>query len=125
VFDAWLDPSLVGRWMFAFRGDEIVHVHVDPRVGGAFSFKVRRDGAEIDHVGVYRVIDRPRRLAFSWGIAGQAGSSEVTVDVTPTAGGCDVTVRHVMGAEWADFVARSAEAWTKMMGALDEELGAH
>lgn len=122
VFDAWLDPALVGRWMFA--SDEILHVRVDARVGGAFSFLVRRDGAEIDHVGTYREIDRPRRLAFTWGIAGEEGSDGVTVDVVPTDDGCEVTVRHRMHPDWADFAPRAADAWARMLAALAATLDA-
>ena len=122
VFDAWLDPALVARWMFAPTGDEVLHVHVDPRAGGAFSFLVRRDGKEIDHVGVYREIDRPRRLVFTWGVAGEVGSDGVTVDVVPTPDGCEVTVRHRMHPDWADFAPKAADAWTRMLDALARAL---
>jgi uncharacterized protein YndB with AHSA1/START domain len=63
AFDAWLDPALIGRWMFgkALRDEEILRIETDPRLGGAFSFLVRRQGHDIDHVGRYLVIDRPRR----------------------------------------------------------------
>src|SRR6185295_17212258 len=63
VFDAWLDAAWLSRWMIgpAVREEEIVHIELDPRVGGTFSFMVRRDGEEIDHVGEYLELDRPRR----------------------------------------------------------------
>jgi hypothetical protein len=46
VFDAWLSPDLIGRWMFGpnVRDEEVVRILVDARVGGAFSFIVRRGG---------------------------------------------------------------------------------
>jgi len=48
VFDAWLDPEMIGRFMFgpALREETVIHLKLDPRVGGAFSFKVapRRSG---------------------------------------------------------------------------------
>jgi uncharacterized protein YndB with AHSA1/START domain len=118
VFDAWLDPALVGRWMFAAGGDEVLHVRIDPRVGGAFSFKIRRAGREIDHVGEYRVIDRPRLLAFSWGIAGEEGSDGVTVEIVPLAKGCEVTVEHRMHPDWIEFAPKASESWSKMLGSL-------
>lgn len=67
VFDAWLDPEMIGRFMFgpALREETIIHLNLDARVGGAFSFKVRRGDQDIDHVGHYREIDRPRRLVFT------------------------------------------------------------
>src|SRR2546422_4474208 len=50
VFDAWLDPKLIDGWMFgpSQRDEEVRRVTVDPRVGGSFSFLVRREGHEID-----------------------------------------------------------------------------
>src|SRR5207244_4104921 len=61
VFDAWLDPTLIDGWMFgpSQRDEEVVRISVDPRVGGSFSFLVRRQGEEIDHVGEYIELDRP------------------------------------------------------------------
>jgi uncharacterized protein YndB with AHSA1/START domain len=44
VFDAWLDPEMIGRWMFgpALRDEEVLRIAVDARIGGSFSFVVRR-----------------------------------------------------------------------------------
>src|SRR5689334_16478803 len=73
VFDAWLDSKTIGTWMFGHvPGEEMVRISVDPRVGGGFSFVVRRQGRELDHVGKYLEIDRPRRLVFTWGILGES-----------------------------------------------------
>jgi len=67
VFDAWLDPAMIPRFIVGpdVRDEELVHVQVDARVGGRFSFLVRRGGQAIDHVGTYREIERPRRLVFT------------------------------------------------------------
>ena len=74
VFDAWLAPAMIGRFMFgpALRDEEVLRIELDARVGGSFSFLVRRLGTEIDHVGHYLEIDPPRRLAFTWGVAGES-----------------------------------------------------
>ncbi len=81
VFDAWLDPELIGKWMFgpALREEEVLRIVADARVGGSFSFLVRRQGQEIDHVGKYREIDRPRRLVFTWGIAGESEDESLVI----------------------------------------------
>lgn len=120
VFAAWLSPELIGRWMFgpALRDEEVVRIALDARVGGTFSFVVRRQGQEIDHVGEYLEIDRPRRLAFTWGVMPSPDRSRVIVDFTPTATGSEVTLTHELSPEWADFVSRSQEAWGKMLDAL-------
>lgn len=85
VFDAWLDPDRLGRWMIgaAVRDEEVVRIELDARVNGRYSFVVRRNGVEIDHVGTYLEMDRPRRLVFTWGINGESEDdiSRVTVDI--------------------------------------------
>jgi uncharacterized protein YndB with AHSA1/START domain len=122
VFDAWLDPDLVRRW-FAPGMGEMVRVHVEPRVGGTFSFVQRRGGDDVDHVGEYLELDRPRRLAFTWGVRPDTPSSRVVIDVAPVASGSEVALTHEMSAEWAEFTARAEEAWGRMLDAMATALG--
>jgi uncharacterized protein YndB with AHSA1/START domain len=65
LFDAWLDPRIAGRWLFATASRPMTLVRIDARVGGAFRFADRNDGEHIEHAGVYIEINRPRRLAFT------------------------------------------------------------
>lgn len=123
VFDAWLNPKMIGQWMFGPRlqEEEILHITVDPKVGGAFSFLVRRQGTEIDHVGKYREIDRPSRLVFTWGVAGESeGESLVIIVIVPTQEGCELTLTHEMDPKWAEYADRTREGWTKMLKALSD-----
>jgi len=124
VFDAWLDPAMIGKWMFgpALREEEVVRISLDPRVGGSFSFVVRRQGQEIDHVGEYLEIDRPRRLAFTWGVADEEGSSRVIIDIVPLENGCELTLTHQLHPDWADYADRTEAAWTKMLDVLASTL---
>jgi uncharacterized protein YndB with AHSA1/START domain len=127
VFDAWMDPDLIGQWMFgpALREEEVVRLTVDARVGGAFSFVVRRQGQEIDHIGEYLEIDRPHRLVFTWGARGHSDDeSRVIVTITPLTEGCELTLVHEMSPQWADFVDRSRAGWAKMVGVLADQLTA-
>ena len=120
VFDAWLTRTMIEQWMFgpAVRDEEIVRLSIDPRVGGAFSFVVERQGEEIDHLGKYLEIDRPRRLAFTWAVAGEKTGSRVIIDITAQGAACELTLAHEMHPDWANFVARAEEAWRKMLEAL-------
>jgi len=122
VFDAWLDVTLLGRWMFgpAVRDEKIVRLGLEPKVGGKFSFVVDRQGTEVEHVGEYLEIDRPRLLVFTWAIRENLpDTSRVIVEITPLDKGCDVKVTHVMNPEWAAHAEQAAGAWTTMLGALD------
>jgi uncharacterized protein YndB with AHSA1/START domain len=122
VYDAILDTSMIARFMFGplLREEEILHIRNEPRVGGAFSYKVRRGESDIDHIGKFLELDPPKRIVFTWSIAGEGDDdpSVVTIDITPTPGGCSLRLIHEMAEEWADFVDRSRGAWEKMLGVL-------
>ena len=124
VFDAWLDQRMLSRWMFGpgVRDEEIVHLELEPCVGGSFSFLVLRQGQEIDHVGEYLEIERPHRLAFTWGIRGM-GSSRVQIEIVPQAGACTLTLTHELDPQWAAHASRTQAGWTHMLDALTRRLG--
>ncbi len=124
AFDAWLDPEILGRWMFrtVVPDETIVRLQTDPRVGGAFSFVVLRQGQEIDHVGEYLEFDRPRRLVFTWGIrANLPETSRVLIEITPDDGGCELSLTHEIDPKWSDFAPRIQQSWTTMLAALDRQ----
>ncbi len=120
VFDTWLDPEKVRHW-FAPELGEMVRVEIDARVGGSFSFMQRRDGEDVDHVGEYLEIDRPRRLVFTWGVPPEpSDSSRVIIDIAPLEPGCELTLTHEMHPDWADYVDRTEAAWARMLDAMAE-----
>ncbi|HYD88188.1 MAG TPA: SRPBCC domain-containing protein [Vitreimonas sp.] len=115
IYDAWLDPKMIERFMMGpgVRDEEIVHLNVDARVGGRFSFLVRRGGQLIDHVGEYRDLDRPRRIIFTWGVDEEAGdTSIVTIDITPKGDASEFVLTHQMHPKWADYAERTQQGWT-------------
>ena len=83
VFAAWLDRDTLCE--FIGPGDATtVDVDIDPRVGGRFVITMRIEGRSVDHIGEYRVIDPPRRLAFTWQTpATDNRPTLVTIDLTP------------------------------------------
>ena len=126
VFDAWLDPAQIGRWMFGpnVRDERIVRLGTEPRVGGKFSFVVERAGQEIDHVGEYLALERPGLLVFTWATRDSLPeTSRVIIEITPLDGECELTLTHVMGAAWAAFADRAASSWRKMLDVLAGALG--
>ena len=126
VYDAWLDPTWIGRWMFGpnIRDEQIVRLATEPRVGGKFSFVVNRQGVEIDHVGEYLELDRPRLIVFTWATRDTLpDTSRVIVEILPLDDGCELTLTHVMGAQWAAFTGKAAGSWRKMLETLAGVLG--
>lgn len=126
VFDAWMDPGKIGKWMFGppLREERVLRMGLRPIVGGRFSFAVEREGKEFDHVGEYLEIERPSRLAFTWGIKGMSESpdSRVTLSIKPVAAGSELILSHRIPAEWAEFANRTKEGWSKMLDSLERHL---
>jgi uncharacterized protein YndB with AHSA1/START domain len=121
VFAAFADPALVRRWLTPNPEVRLDVLSFDFRVGGAYRFAYHVPGGQIMHVnGVFRAIEPPTRLIFSWNIEPpdeHAGiESEVTVTITRDGKGSRLLVRHEKLAR-AGAGMRHAEGWR---GALDQ-----
>jgi uncharacterized protein YndB with AHSA1/START domain len=121
VFDAWLDPAMAKRFLFVTNNREIVVTEIDPRVGGGFRI-VRRDDRDVEHVGRYLEIDRPRKLVFTFAVpAFSPAETVVTIDIVPAAQGCELTLTHEhVLPEWADS---TAQGWGMILVGLERVLG--
>lgn len=120
VYDAILDVDMISRFMFGplLREEEILHIDNDPKVGGEFSYKVRRGETEIDHVGKFLTLEPPKRIAFTWAIAPERDGSTVTIDILSTPDGCALRLTHILAPEWAAYIDRTRSGWEKMFGVL-------
>jgi uncharacterized protein YndB with AHSA1/START domain len=121
LFDAWLDPADVRRFLFATPGGEMVTVEIDPRVGGDALIVERRGDKEAIHRLRYEAIERPRRLVFLFKacIAGGPVADEwtrVTVEIAPEGDGARLTLIHE--GVWPDFEDKTREGWTMILASL-------
>jgi len=129
-FDSWLDPAKVRVWM-ALPFDtgmtlDMRRVEIDPRAGGRFCFSDQREAGEAVHWGEYRVLERPRKLAFTWWTSEEEealNKSLVTLTFAPDGDGTLVTLTHEMDARWADYVPRVMQSWGGMLAHVAEMLG--
>jgi uncharacterized protein YndB with AHSA1/START domain len=118
LFDAWLDPQAMAQWMRP-GSIQTTTASVDARVGGRYEIVMRSATETYPHTGVYRVIDRPRRLVFSWCSRGtEQRESLVTVDFVARGAGTEVVVTHQQLPEGA--MASHAEGWTSALLHLEE-----
>lgn len=94
VFDAWLDPGLARQFLAAGE-TRVGEMEIDPREGGRFRIEMASGERRYMHHGEYVVIDRPRRLVFTWiSAATEERLTIVDVHFTPDAGGTRVDLRH-------------------------------
>jgi uncharacterized protein YndB with AHSA1/START domain len=124
VFDAWLDPALAGKWLFATSTGKMVRAEIDPRVGGRFTFTDCRDGEDVEHTGEYLEIERPRRLVFTFGVPKFSPNFDrITIEIGPKDNGCELTLTHEMKPEFRDFASRTEDGWTQIVEGLAASLG--
>jgi uncharacterized protein YndB with AHSA1/START domain len=129
VFDAWLDSATARKWLYATDDGEIVRCDLDARVGGFWTIVRRGPSPEppnevidMEHTGEYLEIDRPRRLAFTFGVPKfSPEKTTVSVDIVPTGDGCELTLTNAgVPREWAE---RTEQGWRMILDNLAKTLG--
>lgn len=97
VFEAIVDPHLIRRWMCP-EALTVASIDNDPVVGGSFRLVMREaDGRVYPAHGIYREIDPPRRLAFSWTWENDMITgieTEILIELTPEGGNTLFVMTH-------------------------------
>jgi len=98
VFRAWTDPRQLAQW-WGPEGFTAPTCNLDLRVGGAWRTCMRSpDGNEMWVGGVYREIESPQRLVFTWAWDGDDGNpgheSLVTAIFKVSGGRTQLRVAH-------------------------------
>jgi len=121
VFAAFASGDVVAQWLTPSPDVKLTVLELEFREGGRYRFAYDTpEGQRMLVGGVYREIEPPRRLVFSWLIAPpdvHAGiESQVTVSITPNAQGSDLFIVHERFGR-ADANERHAQGWA---GAIDQ-----
>lgn len=118
LFDAWLDPEAMAIWMRPGSIQTTV-AKVDPKVGGRYEIVMRSATETYPHTGVYRVINRPRQLVFTWISRGtEQRESLVTVDFVARGEATEVVVTHEQLTESA--APSHTNGWTSALARLEQ-----
>ncbi|HJT69235.1 MAG TPA: SRPBCC domain-containing protein [Terriglobales bacterium] len=119
VFQALVDPAQVPKWW----GQKGIYVctefQADLRVGGEWkSSGVGADGKPFTAQGKYLEINPPRLLGYTW-VASWTGAVQTRVrwELSPTATGTQVTIRHSGFAAHPEL-AQAYRGWPRMLGWL-------
>ncbi|WP_371168931.1 SRPBCC family protein [Aliiroseovarius sp. 2305UL8-7] len=123
VFDAWLDPKMLSKFMIPGPGVTVPEASADAKVGGRFSIIMRvPEAGDLPHEGEYKVIDRAKQLQFTWeSPASTVENSVVTLDLTPKDGGTDLRLHHVRFPSEESRDNHNG-GWTSILATLDEVL---
>lgn len=123
VFNAWLSPATLAKFMRPSAGDGMAKVTNDPKKGGAFEIvMVTAEGKEIPHSGTYLAVDPHRHLAFTWASPHSLDDSEVTIDFAER--GPDETEVTLHQVKFRSEAARDGhvQGWTVILTELEKEL---
>ncbi|HSZ73503.1 MAG TPA: SRPBCC domain-containing protein [Rhizomicrobium sp.] len=115
VFDAWLSKSW-GEWAGppGVKGEVTV---MEPRVGGHYRVVMHLpSGNDVAVGGVYREIERPHKLIFTWKWEHETQDTLITLTLRRVGNGTELTFRH---EGFADMERRNSHE-TGWNGTLDK-----
>ena len=123
VFEAWLDPEQISRWMGP-RGVRAEATQLDARVGGGYAITMHKPDNSIARVtGAYKEIKRHSRLAFTWTWLDEIRETLVTLTFKPAGKGTDMTLQHT-GFSNAERRDQHNFGWNGSLDKLAEALAA-
>lgn len=110
VYESWLNPEGIREWMCP--GDVVSsEASLDVRVGGSFRIIMRAPDRVYEHVGTYRIVDPPAKLAFTWsGLENPAEITLVTVEFLDHGDESELVITHEQFTK-ADVAQRYEMGW--------------
>ena len=82
VFDAWLDPMMLAKFMMPMPGMPESDVKNEAVEGGSFKIIMHAGNDDLPHTGRYLEINRPDKLVFTWESHCSIDDSTVTLNFT-------------------------------------------
>jgi uncharacterized protein YndB with AHSA1/START domain len=124
LYGFWTRPALLVRW-WGPEGYTTPHYDLDVREGGRWRTTMHRpDGTDLVVSGIYRVLEPPRRLSFTWAWDDDAGlrghETEVTVTFEPVPGGTRMVLTQQAFRD-KDGRDRHREGWSSSFVCLERE----
>ncbi|TDQ41180.1 uncharacterized protein YndB with AHSA1/START domain [Aureibacillus halotolerans] len=135
VFDAWLAPGTMRKWLFTSEATNKLVENV-AHVGGHWEIIDHREEKDYRAIGEYKDIDRPHRLEFTFKMPQFSDSEDtIVVELNPIEDGCEMTFTqhiHVPHEDnWAEadilkaideFRDGSEHGWNLMFISLGEQV---
>jgi uncharacterized protein YndB with AHSA1/START domain len=119
VFKAWTQPEQIKRWSCP-EGMAVADSQVDLSVGGRYLLRMESaEGKVHTAVGVYREIEPPRRLVYTWDWAEESvGETVVTVEFNDLGESTEVVLTHEL---FPDAAAKEGheQGWTSCLSQLE------
>lgn len=121
VYNAWLNPALLAKFMRPGPDMGTPEVSNEPREGGRFEIIMKAGDERLPHHGTYKTLTPHSQIVFSWESAWSPSKSEVTLDIRPESTGSHITLTHVTFFDEGKRDNHQA-GWGQILIALDETL---
>jgi len=118
VFDAWLDPNALMKFMCPGESVTCTKAEVDARVGGAYLIVMTAGDKELPHSGEYKTITKYDELVFSWVSPMASGGSVVTLTFEDAPDGATKLTLHHAGLPSEESRSNHEGGWTRIVGIL-------
>jgi len=119
LFNAWLDPKMLAKFMTPGEGMTVPRATTDPVEGGKFNIIMATPDKELPHHGVYKTITPHSKLVFTWVSAHSIDGSTVTLTFKPVNGGTEVHLHQVKFAD-EDMRNNHIGGWTAILAQLEK-----
>jgi uncharacterized protein YndB with AHSA1/START domain len=93
VWQAWTDPAITKLWFGSDPNGKVLNAKLDVRINGVFAVTfANSDGTEFTAQGIYKEVNEPNRLVFTWGWANQPEVNElISLEFSPDGDGTLMT----------------------------------
>jgi len=121
VYNAWLNPEMLARFMIPGEGMSVPKSEANPVVGGRFDIVMAAGDQELPHGGEYKTLTPFSLIVFTWESPFSVEGSTVTLKLTPTDSGTHIELIHM---KFSDEESRSNHdgGWSSILAALDSAL---
>lgn len=118
VFNAWLDPKMLAKFMTPGDTMTVPRAETDPREGGRFEIIMATPEKELPHCGTYLEVTPHSRLVFTWESPHSIDGSTVTLDFRPSDDGAtEIELTQVKFAS-DSAVEGHRKGWTAILEEL-------
>lgn len=123
VYNAWLDPTLMARFMTPAPGVVATDISTEPHVGGRFAVTMIVDGNHLEHKGEYLTLEPYTKLVFTWLSPFSIDGSTVTLNLSEAVGGTHIELTQVkfLNEEMRD---NHNNGWVAILACLNQVLTA-
>ncbi|MFT5196759.1 MAG: hypothetical protein ACI9EW_002465 [Cellvibrionaceae bacterium] len=121
VYNAWLNPQMLAKFMIAGEGMCVPRAEADAREGGRFTVIMAAGEQEIPHGGEYKKLNPYSQIVFTWESPFSVDDSTVTLNLEEIAGGTNLELIHV---RFLDEESRGNHegGWNAILTCLDQVL---